>query len=1346
VSGTATLTFVPPPSAIKTISGDGQSGVAGSALPQPFVVELDAADGGPVSGATISFGSTLGTVASPTAVTDSLGRAQTNMTLGTAAGTEAFTAGVGTFVASVSETVTPGAAASIVLSASPKAPTAGSQTTLSAQLVDQFGNLVTTPDLAVTWTGGTNAKLTSTETKTNPSGIATNVLFTGPQAGASYHVDVASGSVTSSITLTAAPAGPPANVQLLDPKTLAVLPDPVSFTVVSGDDAPAVPLVRIVDSDGVGVPGAGLVIIVTLPGGASGPVVAVATDSLGIYILANADLPEHTFSAVGAYTIFLANLGISTHATINVTVLGTTLTKVSGDNQTGRVGQALTAHPTVQLKDANGNVLANRTVVFTPSNGGSVIAPNAQTDASGNASTEWHLGSALGTQTLAVSADGAANVTFTATAGVGPATHYSMAVSPATPTAGSSVTVTAQLRDQFGNVVPGANHTVTWGGAGDGVFASPSSATATNGSASVGFTTSSVAGTTYHLTVADGTLTGGVNFTTSAASVGPATHLAISSTAPTTVTSGTAASTPIRVQALDASNHPVSGVAITASVASPFSLRGTTTETTDATAGAATFSGLRFVGSGHATVTFSATGISATTSEMDLSPAPADTIRLVNSNGTLSFTAGTTPAMPNVIVVDSTGTPVPNAPVILAVSTPTGRTPIFADTTTTGSNGMLLVVPDSEVVRIPAGTYTVTATSGTVHGSPASLVVTVTQVTVTSTVLALIPVALPTTAINAAHFATPPSVKLIDANNQPVAHASVTVAANRVAGGAALAVANNTVVTDASGVASFPDFQVTGLVGQIQLGFTGTLSGHSITPLTGSTISLVAGAPTTLTAMSDATIVQTRGPGPSQLQSTLLPSVLLADVSGNPVPNVAPMWRIEPSPHSLPDVTLGTASASNSSGVAIAPSMALPDSIGECELVATVSSGDETPSNTTHFVVVEGPPGTAVFTGNSRTASMSWSDANNWSARRVPTSTDSVFIPQVFATADNVPVLDAPATIAQLAVELGGTLDLNGNTLTVGGNVSGGSAGVPAYIGSSGTLHLTGPAGSSVSAVLDDGDLLVGNASGCLGTAYSATFLFANNATVECPLVFSDTSVSALAGSLTTENAGSIAMHGSPSYVLLAVDGNAAFGGATERNLITGGSIILSGDFSQAGNPQSFVASDTAVIEFAGSATQHISFANPGLPSGHSRFATLMVDPYANVVGVTNIYADALQQWGTFSMNAGTTLTATSGDFFDGSKTTGSGAINFVSGCKKSPTVSALSIPLTGIRECSIDDFTTDLVGARRPSGIRPLLNRSPFRQRTLGPATSSPRQRVCATLRQLNRPLPSSVQAACRQ
>ena len=79
---------------LSKVSGDSQGALAGQALAQPLVVQVNALGGGTVSGDTVTFavasgGGSLGT---PSVVTNGSGQAQTTWTLSATVGNQSVTA------------------------------------------------------------------------------------------------------------------------------------------------------------------------------------------------------------------------------------------------------------------------------------------------------------------------------------------------------------------------------------------------------------------------------------------------------------------------------------------------------------------------------------------------------------------------------------------------------------------------------------------------------------------------------------------------------------------------------------------------------------------------------------------------------------------------------------------------------------------------------------------------------------------------------------------------------------------------------------------------------------------------------------------------------------------------------------------------------------------------------------------------------------------------------------------------------------------------------------------------------------------------------------------------------
>jgi hypothetical protein len=163
-----------------------------------------------------------------------------------------------------------------------------------------------------------------------------------------------------------------------------------------------------------------------------------------------------------------------------------TITRVSGDDQPGSVGLALDMPLVVRVTDRAGRAVAGVDVAWAVTAGaGSVAATTTSTDAAGNASTSWTLGTAAGVQTVTASTDGAGSLTFSATAAPGPPTAIEkLGGDDQQHAAGMVLPAPLEMRvtDAWGNSVTGTP--VTWAvAAGGGLITHATSITGTDGRA-----------------------------------------------------------------------------------------------------------------------------------------------------------------------------------------------------------------------------------------------------------------------------------------------------------------------------------------------------------------------------------------------------------------------------------------------------------------------------------------------------------------------------------------------------------------------------------------------------------------------------------------------------------------------------------------------------------------------------------------------------------------------------------------------------------------------------------------------------------------------------------------------
>jgi hypothetical protein len=175
----------------------------------------------------------------------------------------------------------------------------------------------------------------------------------------------------------------------------------------------------------------------------------------------------------------------------------TTVTILSGNAQSGTVGAALASPIVLQVNDQNGNALSGVAVNLTlGSTFGSVPSAQLTTDANGQVSINWTLGTVAGTDTLVAQVGSLPVLDVLATAT--PDVPASLTVvtgddqsGPAGATLASPMTV--KVADKYGNAVP--NVTVTFSDDANGTLGAATVTTDANGMASDTITLGPLVGT-----------------------------------------------------------------------------------------------------------------------------------------------------------------------------------------------------------------------------------------------------------------------------------------------------------------------------------------------------------------------------------------------------------------------------------------------------------------------------------------------------------------------------------------------------------------------------------------------------------------------------------------------------------------------------------------------------------------------------------------------------------------------------------------------------------------------------------------------------------------------------------
>ena len=199
-----------------------------------------------------------------------------------------------------------------------------------------------------------------------------------------------------------------------------------------------------------------------------------------------------------------AGLTVKTQFTANGKVPVTAqLVTVSGDLQTGRAGEQLAQPLVVRVQLPGGQPLANVPVTFAlPPQYGTVTPVTVVTDAAGNASTRWTLGSQTGTVVLSASIPAPAQAAFSATATSGaPAAVQKVSGEEGVISPSSARQLKVRVVDVFGNASAGT--TVTWTPS-TGAAAPATSVTDAGGYATTTFTPQASGNVTVQASVAGG--------------------------------------------------------------------------------------------------------------------------------------------------------------------------------------------------------------------------------------------------------------------------------------------------------------------------------------------------------------------------------------------------------------------------------------------------------------------------------------------------------------------------------------------------------------------------------------------------------------------------------------------------------------------------------------------------------------------------------------------------------------------------------------------------------------------------------------------------------------------------
>jgi len=330
---------------ITKISGDNQTGAAGATLSNPLVVQVKDSAGNPQSGVTVNFAVTSGggSVSPTSVVTDVNGQASTTLMLG----------------------ANPGATSPVTNTVSATANGVGSVTfSASANPSGNSQNILTTQVPSIPNATDNASYELGTKFRSAKGGQITAIRFWKAPSETGSHIGKiwrATGTLLASVTFTNETASgwqeqvleTPVNIQS---NTTHVVSVNANAYYVATYDQLGSPIVN-------------------------GDLSSVADGNNGVYNTSPNSFPTSSYRNSNYYR------DISF-------VVGSSLIKVSGDNQSGETGAALPNPLVVQVLNAQNNPQSGVTVNFAITSGGGSVSPtSAVTNASGQASTTLTLGS-----------------------------------------------------------------------------------------------------------------------------------------------------------------------------------------------------------------------------------------------------------------------------------------------------------------------------------------------------------------------------------------------------------------------------------------------------------------------------------------------------------------------------------------------------------------------------------------------------------------------------------------------------------------------------------------------------------------------------------------------------------------------------------------------------------------------------------------------------------------------------------------------------------------------------------------------------------------------------------------
>ena len=788
--------------------GEGQTATVNTNVATAPSVLVTDTHGNPVSGVAVTFaiGSGGGSLTGGSATTNASGIATVgSWKLGTGDGANTLTASAsGLSSVTFNATGVADAAASIALNGGDN-QTATVDTTVatapSVRIADQYGNPVA--GISVTFAiGSGGGSVTGANATSAVNGVATIGSWKlGTAAGAKTLTASSTGLTNSPITFNAtAVAGSAGSMAVNDGEGQSAT---VNTTVAT---APSVLV-----TDALGNPVSGISVTFAVATGAGSVTGANRiTGADGIATVGSWQLG--TTSGAGGNTLSVTSTGLPS-VTFNATGLADTAVNLdpnAGDSQSATVDTNVAVAPAVAVTDAYGNPVSGVAVTFAVgSGGGSATGLSRITGANGVATVgSWKLGTGSGANTLTATSAGLAGspVTFNATGT--PDTATTLAVNggnnqSATVDTNVATAPSVKATDQFGNGVPSVSVTFAVG-SGGGSATGGSATTNASGVAAVGSWKLGQTAGANTLTASSTGLAGSPVTLNATGTAAAAANLTAVSGDGQSATVNTTVSTAPSVRVTDTFGNPVAGTSVTFAIGSGGGSVTGGSATTNASGVAAVGSWTLGTGAGANTLTANSTGLSGSPVTFNATGTAdsAATIAVNGGNNQSAAVNNNVGTAPSAKVTDQYGNPVSGVAVTFAVASGGGSATGLSQST--NASGVATV--GSWKLGTVAGANSLTATSGSLTGSPLTFDATATNSGPTSLGINLGDSQSATVNTN---VATAPSVLVTDQFGNPVAGVSVTFAV--ASGGGSLT--GGSATTNASGIATVGSWKLGTVVG-----------------------------------------------------------------------------------------------------------------------------------------------------------------------------------------------------------------------------------------------------------------------------------------------------------------------------------------------------------------------------------------------------------------------------------------------------------------------------------------------------------------------------------------------------